>query len=78
MKIDVKNDTPRDILIALFNGKDEKLDVKRLTSNGVEVFNNLCADSYKVIFKDIDKYTESNPIILTYIVKIEGNKNLNP
>jgi len=56
----------------LFNERDEKIAVVSIVGNSETIFKDLCASKYKVIFKDVQKYTESQIINITYTVTVTG------
>lgn len=72
MTIQAKNQTHSPVLAALFNERDEKIAVIPISSNEEIVFKDLCASQYKVIFKDGQKYTESQILNITYTVTVSG------
>ena len=74
MQITANNDTGWGIFAGLFNEKDEKLHVYEIPSKNNVVFKDLCAGSYKVIFKDGSKFTDSQELLLKYTVTTEGNQ----
>ena len=72
MTIQAKNLTPSQVFAGLFDGRDEKIAVMSVAGNGETIFKDLCASKYKVIFKDGQKYTESQIINITYTVTVTG------
>jgi hypothetical protein len=72
MTIQAKNQTPSPVLAGLFNERDEKIAVMSIVGNGDTLFKDLCASQYKVIFKDGQKYTESQILNITYTVTVTG------
>ena len=73
MTIQAKNQTNSPVLAGLFNERDEKVAVMSIVGNGEALFKDLCASNYKVIFKDGQKYTESQIISITYTVTVTGS-----
>lgn len=77
MWIEAKNDTASMVMAAIFNEKDEKLSVMSINPGGAAVFTELCQSQYKVIFKDGNKYTESEAVNIIYNTTVVGNKTTN-
>jgi hypothetical protein len=72
MTIQAKNQTNSPVFAGLFNERDEKIAVVSIVGNSETMFKDLCASQYKVIFKDGQKYTESQIINITYTVTVTG------
>ena len=73
MFITAKNDTGSPVVAAIFNERDERVSVLPIAPRGEVKFSDLCASNYKVIFKDGSRYTETEPIGITYTVATIGN-----
>lgn len=73
MIITAKNDTGSSIVAAVFNERDERVSVLPIAPKGEVKFSDLCASNYKVIFKDGARFTETEPIRITYTVTTIGN-----
>jgi hypothetical protein len=73
MFISAKNDTGSAVVAAIFNERDERVSILPITPRAEVKFSDLCASSYKVIFKDGNRYTETEPIIITHTITTVGN-----
>jgi hypothetical protein len=73
MFITAKNDTGSPVVAAIFNDRDERVSVLPISARSEVKFLDLCASNYKVIFKDGNRYTETEPISIVYTVTTVGN-----
>ncbi len=73
MFVSAKNDTGSAVLAAIFNEGDERVSILSIAPRGEVTFSDLCASSYKVIFKDGNRYTETEPISITHTITTVGN-----
>lgn len=77
MWVEAKNETAAAVMAAIFNEKDEKISVISLNPGGAAYFTELCPSQYKVIFKDGNKFTESEIVNIIYTTTVVGNKTTN-
>jgi hypothetical protein len=73
MTIQAKIQTNWPVLAGLFNERDEKVAVMSIVGNGETLLKNLFYSQYKVIFKDGQKYAESQIPTITYTVTVTGS-----
>ena len=77
MWVEAKNETGATVMAAIFNEKDEKLSVLTLNPGGAAYFTELCPSQYRVIFKDGNKFTESEIVNIIYTTTVVGNRTTN-
>ncbi len=73
MFITATNDTGTSIAAALFNEQDERVSIQLIPAKANVTFSDLCAGRYKIVFKDGIKYTETDPIAITYTTTVIDN-----